>query len=1094
MMPDVHGRIIDLAIALGYGNDLEKFGDVNFKAGMCQGISATWMMACLVRGEDKFKALIEKIINTNKKDLVRQINAVKAKVQQHGSLTNEERALLEISALYDNIMLHMYPGKFSEIFAIQYGQADVQNIAQFTQSKAFEESELAEINSRANIYSQDDMSEYFNQIQNSIEKLKPPPLKEPIGFMLRSRNHAVSLTYDMKNKTWHFMDINQWPPKSISAKNTAELVTFIRKSAGYKSKSDKKLSTFSTQIFAKSNASNSVQLEELKKILDLPAHSIKVENAGKIDADEICTIIELDSRAVESLTTIQQLPEKVWGHINKQGFTPVFIAAQNGHASVINALGQLSYGQALLSKECHGFTAAYIAAQNGHASVIDALGQLSYGQALLSKECNGFTAAFIAAQNGHASVINALGQLSYGQALLSKKCNGMTPVFIAAQNGHASIIEAIGKLQNGTDLLNEECNGLTLAHIAAQNGHASVIEAIAKLRDGTEWLNEERNGITPAHAAAQNGHASVIEAIAELQGGTDWLKRNSLPLAHFAAQNGHTSVIEAIAKLQDEKDWLKHNGLTLAHVAAQNGHASVIEAIAKLQDGTDWLNEGQYGFNLAQIAALNGHASVIETIARLQDGTGWLKRNGLNLAQIAAQNGRASVIETIAKLQDGTDWLNEESNGFSLAHIAALNGHASVIETIAKLQNGTGWLGNERNGLTIAHYAALNDHASVIKAIGGLPDGRALLKKECDGFTPFNIAAANGHASVIKAIGELPNAEEFLNQKWRGKTSAYVAAANGHASVIEVIGNRPDGKDLLRQEYNGLTPAYVAASNGHASVIEAIGKSPDGKNLLRQEYNGLTLAYVAATNGHALVIEAIGKSPDGKSLLSQECGGLTPAYLVASNQNVSSIEVLLKSTDGFELFNHTCANGEKPIDLLISSPNMALNKCAVTIILDEIMKLTTDLTEIDKQNFKRNQLEAIAQISSPEVINKTIRDLNTHLVAARELNKFVQKGGIGMKEKIHKAMTALKDIPMNERHTILEQDTPAKKNLCQALAMHRHFWNKIWNNPQDALVTEKKAARTFKSFKQAIQDIKGPKEKPVEKEPDEVIGKGIGPN
>jgi len=55
------------------------------------------------------------------------------------------------------------------------------------------------------------------------------------------------------------------------------------------------------------------------------------------------------------------------------GATPVFIAAQNGHAKVVRLLAELG---ANVKTPMNGCTPVFIAAQNGHAKVVRLLAEL----------------------------------------------------------------------------------------------------------------------------------------------------------------------------------------------------------------------------------------------------------------------------------------------------------------------------------------------------------------------------------------------------------------------------------------------------------------------------------------------------------------------------------------------------------------------------------------------------------------------------------------------------------------------------------------------------------------------------------------------
>ena len=78
------------------------------------------------------------------------------------------------------------------------------------------------------------------------------------------------------------------------------------------------------------------------------------------------------------------------------------------------------------------FTPLYIAAQNGHRLVVEAL--VKAGAAVDQAEGDGLTPLLIAAHNGHLAVVEAL--VKAGATINQAKADDVTPLYVAAQNGH----------------------------------------------------------------------------------------------------------------------------------------------------------------------------------------------------------------------------------------------------------------------------------------------------------------------------------------------------------------------------------------------------------------------------------------------------------------------------------------------------------------------------------------------------------------------------------------------------------------------------------------------------------------------------------
>ncbi len=118
------------------------------------------------------------------------------------------------------------------------------------------------------------------------------------------------------------------------------------------------------------------------------------------------------------------------------GATPLYIAAQNGHLEVVNAL--IAAGAAV-DQACHDdwTTPLFIASQHGHTDVVKAL---IAANAALNQACtsNLATPLFIASQNGHLTVVEAL--INAGASLDQMDIYNETPLLVAIRKAHTAIV------------------------------------------------------------------------------------------------------------------------------------------------------------------------------------------------------------------------------------------------------------------------------------------------------------------------------------------------------------------------------------------------------------------------------------------------------------------------------------------------------------------------------------------------------------------------------------------------------------------------------------------------------------------------------
>ena len=111
------------------------------------------------------------------------------------------------------------------------------------------------------------------------------------------------------------------------------------------------------------------------------------------------------------------------------GYAPLHRAAADG-AGARSLQCLVAAGADVNRAKNTGATPVWIAAQEGHAEAIEALARL--GADVNRANNTGATPVYIAAQNGHAEAIEALARLNTNVKRAEE--NGATPVYIAAQN------------------------------------------------------------------------------------------------------------------------------------------------------------------------------------------------------------------------------------------------------------------------------------------------------------------------------------------------------------------------------------------------------------------------------------------------------------------------------------------------------------------------------------------------------------------------------------------------------------------------------------------------------------------------------------
>lgn len=225
---------------------------------------------------------------------------------------------------------------------------------------------------------------------------------------------------------------------------------------------------------------------------------------------------------------------------NSQGITPLLAGCLQLDAPMIKSLATLGADVNASLAGDDDDTLLFVAAQNGNVSVIEALVEL--GADVNAPNNNSFTPVLVAAQYGHVEAIRVFAK--FGGDVNFPNNDGITPIYIAAQNGHVEAIKALVKL--GANVNTPNSDGATPLFVGVQSGHVEVVKALPKL--GANVNTPANNGATPVHIAAHNGNTKVIKALYKL--GADMKPTSYIcSIAEVAEQLDHPKALQLIVKI-----------------------------------------------------------------------------------------------------------------------------------------------------------------------------------------------------------------------------------------------------------------------------------------------------------------------------------------------------------------------------------------------------------------------------------------------------------------------------------------------------------------------------------------------------------------
>jgi ankyrin repeat protein len=268
------------------------------------------------------------------------------------------------------------------------------------------------------------------------------------------------------------------------------------------------------------------------------------------------------------------------GFRNSTKYTPLMLAAKNGHLEVVQYLHQ--HGANITIKDSQQFNALYYAAENGHLEVVKYL-----------------------IENGAKSDIN----MRTGHEIGSSG----TPLFIAARNGYFNIVTYLHQHGGNVNVEGGDILGTALFH-AVRNGHIEIAQFLRSNVADDSGIKED-----PLLMASAKGHLEVVKNL--LHSGTDvnvkgylgytpliWASRmGRLETVKYLLQSGAN--MDAKTK-HDVRFYKVEDDLTSMLMASRYGHLQIVKYLH--ENGGDINFKNNKNESALFLASFNGHVQVVE--------------------------------------------------------------------------------------------------------------------------------------------------------------------------------------------------------------------------------------------------------------------------------------------------------------------------------------------------------------------------------------------------------------------------------------------------------------------------------------------------
>uniref|UniRef100_A0A672KS70 Ankyrin 3 n=1 Tax=Sinocyclocheilus grahami TaxID=75366 RepID=A0A672KS70_SINGR len=556
---------------------------------------------------------------------------------------------------------------------------------------------------------------------------------------------------------------------------------------------------------------------------------------------------------------------------SQNGFTPLYMAAQENHLNVVKFLLDNGSSQSIATED--GFTPLAVALQQGHDQVVslllenDTKGKVRLpalhiaarkddtkaAALLLQNDHNadvesksGFTPLHIAAHYGNINVATLL--LNRGAAVDFKARNDITPLHVASKRGNANMVRLL--LERGARIDAKTKDGLTPLHCGARSGHEQVVEML--LDRGAPILSKTKNGLSPLHMATQGDHLNSVQLLLHHEVPVDDVTNDYLTALHVAAHCGHYKVAKVLVDKKANPNAKALNGFTPLHIACKKNRIKVMELLLK-------------------------HGASIQAVTETFVPPNFL--GGETALHMAARAGQTNVVKFL--VANGADVDAKAKDDHTPLHISSRLGKPDIVQQL--LQHGASPDATTTSGYTPLHLAAREGHKDVASIL--LDNGASLGITTKKGFTPLHVAAKYGKIEVANLLLQKRAPPDAAGKS--GLTPLHVAAHYDNQKVALLLLDQ--GASPHAAAKNGYTPLHIAAKKNQMEIATTLLEYGADTNAATRQ--GISPLHLAAQEGNVDMVTLLIARETAINLGNKS--GLTPLHLAAQEDKVNISEVLV---------------------------------------------------------------------------------------------------------------------------------------------------------------------------------------------------------
>uniref|UniRef100_A0A672SWD4 Ankyrin repeat domain 44 n=1 Tax=Sinocyclocheilus grahami TaxID=75366 RepID=A0A672SWD4_SINGR len=602
--------------------------------------------------------------------------------------------------------------------------------------------------------------------------------------------------------------------------------------------------------------------------------------------------------------------------VDKDGNTPLHVAARYGHELLINTL--ITSGADCTRRGVHGMFPLHLAALNAHADCCRKL--LSSGFQIDTPDNLGRTCLHVAAAGGNVECVTLL--LSSGADHNRRDKHGRTPLHYAAASQHFQCLETLvscGTCINATDQW-----GRSAVHYAAASDlDRRCLEFL--LQHGAAPSLKDKQGYSAVHYAAAYGHRHCLKLvrtqICPVSASGHFLHLQTRSPLHLAAYHGQAQALEVLLEGHCEVDQGDEVGRTPLALAALRGHTDC--ALTLLNHGASPRSKdtlrGRTPIHLAGITSVcGGNYTVVHFYA--------VFNTLLTPLMLAVMGGHVDAVSLLLEREASVDLADHQ--GLTALHLGLLCGQEECVQSLLELEASV--LLGDSKGRTAIHLAAARGHASWLSELLSIACSEPPIPpfRDNQGYTPLHWACYYGHEGCVEVLLEQRDLRHFDGNPFTplhcAVTPLHAAAFAGNVDCVQLLLAHNASVDEVDQ--SGRSALIMAAEKGRVEVVEAL-LTVANVNLNLTDQKGNTALHLACSNRMeecALLI--LGKLPDS-ALIATNAALQTPLHLAAHSGMKQTVQELLSRGASVQVLDE---NGLTPA--LACAPSREVADCLALIL------------------------------------------------------------------------------------------------------------------------------------------------------------------